>query len=84
MGGGARPRHHRGLAAQETAAMWTALFDRRRPMPLPADIEDDVPVDAAVPSGWHESSWALAMGADVTELTDADARTWFSSAVAPS
>jgi hypothetical protein len=79
MGRGVRPRHHRGLAAQETA-MWTALFDRRRPTPACTDIDDDEPADADVPSGWHESSWALASGVEVTELPAAAAAAWFANA----
>jgi hypothetical protein len=84
MGRSARPAHHRGLAHEETA-MWTTLFDRRRPLPPAAllDADDDAPDDAGRNSGWHESSWALAVGADVTELTDADASAWFTGAMAP-
>ena len=63
--------------------MWTALFDRRRQPPanslLDAD-DDDALTDGAVPSGWHESSWALAIGVEVTELPAADAARWFAAA----
>jgi hypothetical protein len=81
MGRGAPPAHHRGLALQETVAMWTALFDRRRPMPTNAllDADDDALHDD-VPSGWHESSWALACGVEVTELPASDAARWFAAA----
>jgi hypothetical protein len=82
MGGGARSAHHRSLALQETAAMWTALFDRRRPVPAPApvDADDDAPDEAGVPGGWHESSWALASGVEVIELPASEAAAWFAAA----
>jgi hypothetical protein len=61
--------------------MWTALFDRRRPMPPRADIEDDAePTEADRSSGWHESSWALASGVEVIELPAAAAAAWFATA----
>jgi hypothetical protein len=61
--------------------MWSALFDRRPPMPTNAllDADEDAP-DDDVPSGWHESSWALACGVEVTELPASDAARWFAAA----
>jgi hypothetical protein len=81
MGRGVRLAHHRGLALQETA-MWTTLFDRRRCVPATAlpDADDDMPDDiGTTPSGWHESSWALAAGVEVIELPASDAERWFAA-----
>jgi hypothetical protein len=63
--------------------MWTALFDRRRqplPNPLLDADDDDAPADGDVPSGWHESSWALAAGVEVIELPASETAAWFADA----
>jgi hypothetical protein len=62
--------------------MWTALFDRRRPVPATTlfDAEDDAPADADLPRGWHESSWVLASGVEVIELPPAAVERWFGRA----
>jgi hypothetical protein len=41
------------------------------------DPDDDSPPEAPAPSGWHESSWALATGVDVIELPPSAAAAWF-------
>jgi hypothetical protein len=67
--------------------MWIALAQRLRPLPPAApayfDDEQEPPCDDT-DRGWHASSWALATGADVTELTVAEAKVWFTGASVPS